>query len=442
VERARRERVVVATLATAAAMLAACDGTYDVPADRRWESTHFSYLTRASESQACQDVLVPLEQHFALLQDYLGLAWPAGLRVTYEKMLDPSDLKTNSGCPLESGACAIGSEVLSADVMNLHELVHAYLWQTGDPPLVLIEGAAVALSCTTGDFAQTKPGQSWDQLASLNYGTGDGLQVYSAGAWLVGYLLRHYDPRLFTIVYQRLPQDADAPTMDGVIREIYGDSLETIWTAALAERQPHDVCIWQCSQPAIPLDGTPVATEGVCGTLEVFRPVTLAAPSTVGISTTFGGIQLESCDQTPYLSDWTFPTQLGLYQLDAGAYFIDTEPEPTTIAVSGSLPSVLAPTCADATNLLPFEGYRSARIYVPTTGTDLYMPLFPPPAGTSKVELSGGAAINRICASCDPASCVLPDAAPPWAPGQTLKLLMNPFSAGPYSYDETIVSWY
>jgi hypothetical protein len=446
VDWARRGRVIVGTtaIATFATIVAACDGTYDFPADRRWESTHFAYQTRASETQICPDVLGPLEEHFALLQDYLGFDWPPDAKVTYEKMLDAADAQAHSGCPLERGACAVESMVVSAEPMHLHELVHAYLWPTGFPPTVLVEGAAVALSCGSLDFGEVKPTESWDQLASLGYGGPDDNEVYAAGAWLVGYVLHRYDPRLFRAVYQRLADDADAATMDGVFRDVYGDSLEAIWAAALAEGGPHDFCAWQCSRPPVPIDGTPVATtDGVCGTLEVYSSITLASTSTLRLSTTASGVQLQACDLPPLPEgNWVGPGMLGLYELPAGAYFLDSSPgsAAATVTIDGSFSSVLTPTCQQATNLAPFQGVEALRVFVPNNGTDWFLPLPPPPAGKSTIFVSSGGALAAICSTCDAASCVFPSAPAPATPGQTLKIeTVN--LGGLDRYDWITVTW-
>src|SRR6185437_11289729 len=85
---ARRARCAraIGGVVVAVACLSACDGSYDLPADRRWESAHFTYATRASDISVCPDILEPLEENFALLQSYLGFDWPPGVKITYEKM--------------------------------------------------------------------------------------------------------------------------------------------------------------------------------------------------------------------------------------------------------------------------------------------------------------------------------------------------------------------
>jgi hypothetical protein len=275
--------------------VSACDGSYDLPADRRWTSAHFDYLARASDGAICPAVLGPLEDHFAELQGYLGFDWPAGQKVTYEKFVDGVDFAAHESCGGAGDGCTLGTTVESPQGLDPHELVHAYLSSAGYPPAVLVEGVAVALACGSSLFAQ-KPTQTWDQLAADGYDASD--SVYYAGTWLVGYLLDVYGPRSFLTLYRTLSNTADAPTMDAAFRAIYGVSLSAIWTAALAEGQPRNVCIWQCSRRPLALNGMPVDTSGVCG-VEGALPFTLASESTISLVREGSGFSVKPCGQVP-----------------------------------------------------------------------------------------------------------------------------------------------
>jgi hypothetical protein len=434
VSRAGRARILGA-IATASWLLAGCDGTYDLPADVRWQSTHFDYLTRTGDRAICPDVMGQLEEHFALLQDYLGFEWPPGAKVTYEKMLDADDLQQHGNCPLDRGACALETLVKSPEGMHLHELVHAYLWPTGYPPTVLVEGAAVALSCGSSDFP-SKPTHTWDELAGLGYVSPTSTDVYDAGAWLVGYLLTQYDPRLFATLYQRVPTGADADRMDSVFREVYGESLATIWAAALEGTAPHDVCIWQCSRPPVPLDRTPLATDHVCG-LPNFHSLKLASDSLVALTaSTDAGVEIQTCDQTALYPNWGPPGLLDLYELPAGDYFVATDGTPGTMTFDGSLSSVVTPTCSEATNVAALSGFDGFFLSGPNMSPQWFVPLPSPPSASSKLGFeSAGGALLTVCSSCDPASCILPSLAGSawtWAPGQTVSVAVDPFPPGAY----------
>src|SRR5262249_3749248 len=150
---------------------------------------------------------------------------------------------------------------------------------------------------------------------------------------------------------------ADADRMDAVFREVYGESLATIWAAALEGTAPHDVCIWQCSRPAVPLDGTPLATDHVCG-LPNFHSLRLASDSLLALTTsTEAGVEIQRCDQTALCPNWAPPGLLDLYELPAGDYFVATDGTPGTMTFDGSLSSLVSPTCAEATNVAALAGF-------------------------------------------------------------------------------------
>jgi hypothetical protein len=429
-------------IAAASWLLGGCDGTYDLPADVRWESPHFTYLTRTGDSSICPDVLGPLEQHFALLQNYLGFAWPTGVKVTYEKMRDLDDLMQHGGCLPESGGCTLESSVRAPDGMDLHELVHAYLWQTGFPPPVLIEGAAVALACSPAVSGE-KPTETWDQLAALDYDEATRSEVYVAGGWLVGYLLTQYDPRLFTAAYRRLDFHADADAMDGVFRDVYGQSLAALWAAALAETTPHQVCLWQCSGSPVPLDRTPVPTTGVCGTVDTFHSLSVPSASVVGASSTAALVQIGSCDQTPLDPTRQAPGRLNLYQLPPGAYFVANSADSGTMTLDGSLSSLVTPTCAAATSAAPFAGFDGFTLTGPNTSSRWFLPLLTPPSPTSVLSDGfAGEASMEVCGSCEPESCVgqFEFSSWAWSPGQTVSVDVDPFPPG--SYFTISLGWY
>src|SRR6185437_7484045 len=95
----------------------------------------------------------------------------------------------------------------------------------------------------------------------------------------------------------------------------------------------------------------------------------------------------------------------------------------------GPLSSVLAPTCAEATNLAPFAGFSGFTLTGPDSSDQWFLPLPPPPAGTSRLGSSAGEASVKVCGSCDPASCVgqLQLDSWTWAAGQTVSVAVDPF---------------
>jgi hypothetical protein len=439
VSRSTRARAIAGTVAIASA-LAACDGTYDLPADNRWESSHFLYLTREADTSVCPDILGPLEENFSLLQSYLGFQWPSASKVIYEKMLDQADYFAHSGCSPDSGGCTTESTVESWAGFHLHELVHAYLWPSGSPPAVLREGVAVTLSCEASADASQKPSLTWDQLASLDVTLTDPAGAYDAGAWLVPYLLEQFGPQKFMTIYRGLASDADAATMDAAFRQVYGQSLESIWAAALALTQPPNVCLWQCSRPTLPLDGTPVNSAGVCGAGDVFAPFTLTSQSALSLSATASFVEVRACSALPF-PNLGFVGEpgvgaLGLYELPTGSYFLDTNPSSAsasgTVAVMLQPASTIAPTCTSQAMGSAALADQAGAIYVavPSSEPNWFLPLSQPLGGRTgfMVTTDPSSAVSAtLCASCDPASCALPAGGPvPWTTGQTLKIETDP----------------
>ena len=231
----------------------------------------------------CPDILGPLEDHFAVLQGYLGFDWPAGDKVTYYKFVDSADVSANSDCGKGAAGCAQGHTVSSSIALDTYDLVEAYLSEVGSPPPILTAGVAVVLSCEADAYASPKPTQTWDQLASITSGASDTVTVYATGAWLVGYLLGAFGPQQFVTLYRTLPSTADAAAMDAAVQTIYGQSLSALWTAALNESQPRNNCVWQCSQPAIAPSTASRSTlpAGVCG---VDNERTFTVPTAAAVS--------------------------------------------------------------------------------------------------------------------------------------------------------------
>jgi hypothetical protein len=427
----------------AAVALPACGGG-NRPSDLRFQTAHFDYYTRASDDTICPDLAGPLEEHFAALQSYFGFDWPPGRKVTYYKFADMADFTANNDCPAGSAACTNSQSVVqSVDGLDLHELIHAYLFATGYPPNVLVEGVAVAVSCTANSYYTEKPTETWDQLADDMFSTKDIVSVYRDGAWLVGYLLDVFGPQPFMTLYATLGSGVDAATMDAAFQNIYGQSLADIWAAALAESQARNVCVWQCSRPPIALDGSAFDTTGVCGTASD-HPFTLTAESVVSLATSGADLQLGPCGPNNPPTDSVsgkFPGGvMALYDLPAGSYYLEHNPLPGTIT-AGLDPAALNPSCSAATDVAALSNAAMLYVAVPSSQPTWFLPLRAPLADGAQptvypVLYTTGYA--DVCDGCDLASCTsTTDVLPPWASGQVLRYT----SAKIRPFDEFEVFW-
>jgi len=414
-----------AAAACALGALFGCGRSADLPSDAHWTSAHFDYWTRATETEACPDILGPLERHFSTLESYLGFSWPAGTKVAYYKFTDGTDLGAHSDCPSGAGACTPGTSVESPTGLDTHELVHAYLFPTGFPPTVLVEGAAVALSCTAASYATPKPTIGWEALASFDEGSPE---VYPPGAWLAAYLLDAYGPGPFLNLYATLPHGASAADMDAAVRAGYGKSLADIWAAALAEDQPRNTCIWQCSGPLLALDGQPFDGAGVCG-VDTTRPFAVGAEATIAFTANGAtGLGLGSCGPVTTPNDFVFaiPSVVTIFHLPAGRYFLQNGSQPGTIVGTADASATLNHDCAAATDGSLLDA-ANVFIAVPPGDAPWFLAL-PPTAKPTLAVLEAGGGTAALCTSCAPgAACTdLRSQAVDVVAGDTLRLTPDP----------------
>jgi hypothetical protein len=160
----------------------------------------------------------------------------------------------------------------------------------GRPPRLLIEGAAVALSC--GRYP--RPTGSWRDAYTAPV---QSLEPYAAGGWLVGYLLRMFPGRLLPRFYKSVAASATPDEFARIFEEIYEMPLDDVWAAAISVPQVPMRCPWECERPAFALDGLPRTLEPTCGSGSLQLSVDLP----VGGVTRWriegdGRVYLRSCD--------------------------------------------------------------------------------------------------------------------------------------------------
>ena len=334
-------------LVLAGTLLLACspDARSNLPQDLAWTSPHFEYHARSLDSDICGEMLGTLEQHFQLIQDLLGFAWPTGRAIGYYKFADSQDFTSNAPCPHGAGGCSDGN-VYAYAPFEQHELVHAYLWPLGLPPPVIAEGTAVALACSPG-IPET-PTLSLRDAIAVGIALDD-VRVYETGGRFVRYLLNTYGSSAFLPFYAGLHRGATFEQLDMLAQSVYGASADDLWAATLATHascpQPFD-----CSRAALPTDGTAVQVAPVCGLKSDVRTFTLPADGYVAI-TAPGATQLKSCDPVPFTSELATTysagaAQIGLLQLAAGHYEVNFPTGPSTVAVAVPTQPWAGPECA------------------------------------------------------------------------------------------------
>jgi hypothetical protein len=323
---------------------------HDLPNDRVSSSVHFRYHARTVDTAVCGDLLDTLEQHFTLLQSILGFEWPSGRVIDYYKFVDASDFTTYAPCPQGSSGCSFGGNVYTSDFFEQHELVHAYLWPVADPPVVITEGAAVALSCShtlpqTPTLALSEAMQASDALSDP--------RVYQTGGRFVRYLFDRYGGEPFLRLYASFPRNgatADLGVLDTALRTIYGAGVDDLWLDMLVS-QPSCAQPFACSRAALPIDGTPVQVQPICGLTKDARTFSITTDGNVAIAgpadAQVGSCSSPAASQAATTTVASGASQVGLLQVAAGQYFLSFDPrQPASVSVQAAQTPWAGAECA------------------------------------------------------------------------------------------------
>jgi hypothetical protein len=142
-----------------------------------------------------------MEAHLDRMEDLLGRRQHARIIWIRGSALGQSNMSIHS--------IALGSDTGRADVLDHHEVAHAFMYQFSEPgsepPMLFLEGWAMAVDGHLEPFALAalgcrEPGGLGVLLAADRYHRGDPEAYYIGGA-LVDYLLRHHGPEPFLAFY-------------------------------------------------------------------------------------------------------------------------------------------------------------------------------------------------------------------------------------------------
>jgi hypothetical protein len=378
--------------------------------DPRWTSTHFRYFADSDDPDPCSSVTALLEQHFAVLQSYLGFDWPATKTVDYDKFRDANALRTNSTCEAPQVACESAGTVRSTTTFDQHELIHAYLSPSGRPPALFEEGVAVALTwqsmVCTALANPAPPDLSWADAIRIGDPNTDG-RIYLSGARLVGHLLRRYDPGLFMRLYRALPRTATPDMVSGQMMSIYDKSGDELWAEALTD--PGCVPIWPCARDALPLGGSAAHLATSCpGIDHDQRTFHLTATSNLFLSANANPqLELFACDPDASPPPQSFfpisngPQRSGLINLGPGTYFFDFFNYPTDLALSIPDGPPAGTDCAALQPLPLSSSQYPIHVASPLSSGDWYVAFqIGSPARTLTVS-NGETTDVLLCPSCD-----------------------------------------
>ena len=379
--------------------------------DRMWRSDNLRYFSRAGDDGVCPALLDELEQHGQVIADVLMIERTL---VSYYKFDGVSDFDENAGCDPGASACSPNATVRSPVDFDRHELIHAYLSPYGRPPWLLTEGAAVALSCQH----YPRPTGDWRDLYNAPHASP---QLYGAGGWLVGYLLKMFPARYLAWLYNRLQVNASADQFAAAVKDIYMMDLDAIWPAAIGGPGQPMRCPWECGRSAFAIDGQAHPLAPVCagGTLQRSVDVQNSGLSRWRIEGA-GRFQLGSCDGSDApmvsVSGAPRPGEL-LAPLSPGSYFIDA------VVDSGGAPALsvaVTPgdglswsTCA-AAPVLPddLSTLSTLTLFYPSSTTPQFTSFVGgmDRGGTLLLTSDDPSASASLCASCDPQTCTTTDA--------------------------------
>jgi hypothetical protein len=398
-------RRVPLTLAAVACLGGAACGP-DLP-DRLWRSENIRYFSRPGDTDVCPAILGQLEEHGQVITELLGLQRTT---VSYYKFDGLDDFESNAECGGGVGGCAPNSTVRSPVSFDRHELIHAYLAPYGRPPWLLTEGVAVALSCQH----YPRPIGSWRDAYALPHSS---TELYGAGGWLVGYMLRMFPGHWLSELYQTLAANASADQFAEAFEKQYGLPLDGVWAAAIGGPRAPMRCIWECGRPEFALDQPARALAAPCASGSVQLSFDLPAGSVTRWRMEGGGrFFVRSCDgydepRTAVSGTGSGPGEL-LAPLDAGKYFIEAVVEanaaPTLAATTNTLPGLWSFDCAIAPTVPDdLSGLGSLSVFYPSSvGTQFTALATGTDRTTSFMVVSDDpTAPVDLCTSCDPQSC-------------------------------------
>ena len=368
-------------------VVVACEETDNLPSDRQWISPHFVYHARESDPGVCDTTLDYLEYHFNALQSYLGFEWKSADRIEYFKFLDRKDYELNSASP-DSAGCMLtinGEDptIHAYQIMEQHELIHAYLYASGTPPDLLAEGMAHTLSPpfpVTTENTGHYPG-----LPSFNVSFEEAVSAdVSAGApvkrtkWWTGYLLKHYGPEAVLNIYAAWRDGTPISQVDDIFEAEIGITATDLWNSMSGITDPKEtyVPVWQCVDNPLLLDDEFHVLTSTCDEPTASRTFEIDTPSDILFHHADGSrFRLGSCNKQPvpdavhgYLSKNPYET---VVHLQPGKYFVEPDrPYDTTqIAASIISPGFLsnAPQKLD-----PFTLSKTTVIHIPADGNSWY----------------------------------------------------------------------
>jgi len=401
-----------------ACLLVGCGGDVELPSDRLWTSAHFRYHTRSTNTETCPDILALLEQHGDVIHQALGLSWDPGEVIDYYDFDDAMDFAAHAGCEGFADGCTVGASVRSFVPFHDHELIHAYLAKVGQPPPFLQEGVAVALSCELYRLApHAPPTVAWREAFTSKLDD-PSEALFVGGGWLVSRILATRDPHLLVDLYRASGGPAASPDdFAAAFARVYATTLDDAWADALRAPGGTLFCPWQCSRPALPMDGSQVVLGSVCGQSTDQRTLMLAQDSdTVWSGSGETQFNIRNCNHLSALEGdplafGTTPTFGAVLSLGMGEYYLDRQIRsgPVTFAAQIAPQPLVSSTCTGATSVTvdPSAAFFYVRFRPAAMGQSITLSASSPRVMTAGLSNGPDGNVN-ICPACgvNPSQCV------------------------------------
>lgn len=329
-------------LAFFALQLTACsDDPPDWPQHLQEKSAHFEYWVRDDDSTSCTGITDDLERHRATLLDYLpGIEGEETL--DYYKFRDPKDLAAHGPCNQRDGLvvqCQQDHRLFAHELMQQHELVHAYTMARGRSARFLDEGLAEALSC--GLASRTATDVSLPELLAWSSPDHGALAAQDSASIFVAHLLRVAGPSAFLQLHSLLEPGANTEQVEAAFQKVYSTSAEELYQAARHATRADVGCVraWECSGPEWDTSQPGYQYQSTCGQPS-FTPFEALEPSLFVGATA----QLQGCDAESFSPSLPSPLALPVaVGLQAGRYVLGLFGDPLRNPEPSIVPGALYP---------------------------------------------------------------------------------------------------
>lgn len=242
-------RAALARILSAAALVTLCGCTEELEFEHKFSTDHFDYsMETRLEREPCDAAQQWLERYYEGISGFLGVSLPAGQKIQYHVVEDPSDPRLECKPNL---SCAIGTNIYSWRYIGGKEIVRATASLLGNPPIFFQEGLAEILACDNFPWYADGPIENiffTDLVRSRQYEFQaehgrEGLQA-SAGSFVRRLIDVHGKEKFFSF-YAHAPYNGTNEEIETVFEQEYGTKLiDEFWNWALSPAPVHgDLCL-------------------------------------------------------------------------------------------------------------------------------------------------------------------------------------------------------